>query len=120
MGVRDWREERKAWREERDSVRSLRSLEARFLIKGICCASCAETAAEAAIAMDGEGGIDVFRQMKMNCKMLQQFLCFYFNRWARLGGGEKKWLVEKRCSAERRPSSINFAWALEKIEVKLR
>lgn len=27
-------------------------LEARFLIKGICCASCAETAAEAAIAMD--------------------------------------------------------------------
>lgn len=30
-------------------------LEARFLIKGICCASCAETAAEAAIAIDGGG-----------------------------------------------------------------
>lgn len=27
-------------------------LEARFLIKGICCASCAETAAEAAIVRE--------------------------------------------------------------------
>lgn len=51
--------------------------------------------------------------------MLQQFLCLIANAgldWVEL----RRMVGQERCSAERRPSSINFAWALEKIEVKLR
>lgn len=45
-------------------------LEARFLIKGICCASCAETAAEAAIVTKG---IDMIWRMNVRFQIQQQF-----------------------------------------------